>query len=156
MNRNRRKYFTVALLALVFLGVACAPITITTNAPPAPIAPSALSAVTAPNAAPASNVTTGPNSIPITGAGAMVGEMPLKFFLIHSVFSPDQENANAVTVTRDGEDLTLLSNSSVLTTSGGGSFEYHFNKSRESYLRLPRGTQLTLFGLLGHQIRQAG
>jgi len=114
MNHNRRNYFTIALLALVFLGVACAPITITTNAAPAPNVATAL------NAAPASNVTTVPNSIPITGAAAPVGEMPLKFFLIHSVFSPDQENANAVTVTRDGKDLTLLSNSSAVTTSAGG------------------------------------
>lgn len=104
MNHNRLRYSTIALLALVVIvGVACGPVTITTNAPPA------------------SNGTTVPNSIPITGA--TVAEMPLKFLLIHSLFSPDQENANAVTVTRDGENLTLLSNSSVLTTSGGGSFD---------------------------------
>ena len=58
-----------------------------------------------------------------SGAAAIVAEMPFKFFLIHSVFSPDQENADAVTVTREGQDLILLSNSSVLTTSGGGSFD---------------------------------
>ena len=105
MNHHRRNSWTIALLALVaIVGVACGPITITTNAPPAP------------------NATIVPNSAPINGA-AVVAEMPLKFFLIHSVFSPEQENADAVTVTREGRNLTLLSNSSVLTTSGGGSFD---------------------------------
>ncbi len=106
MNHNRIRYSTIALLALVVIvGVACAPITITTNAPPAP------------------NATTVPNPAPITGAAATVAGLRLKFFLIRSVFSPEQENANAVTVTREGQDLTLLSNSSILTTSGGGSFD---------------------------------
>lgn len=115
MNHNPRKYWTIAWLAVVVIfGAACAPITITTNAPAAPPVP---------NAAPAPNVTTVPNSVPITGAAGTLMEMPLKFLLIHSVFNPDQQNANAVTVTRDGEDLTFLSNSSALITSGGGSFD---------------------------------
>ncbi len=105
MNHKRIRYSTIALLALVVIvGVACAPITITTNAPAAP------------------STTTITTPVPLTGAEAIAAEMPFKFLLIHSVFSPDQENANAVTVTRDGQDLTFPSDGSTLTTSGGGSF----------------------------------
>jgi hypothetical protein len=109
MTHNQINYWTIALLTFVVIVVAaCAPTTITINS---------------------TNATTVPNSIPVTGAAATVGEMPLKFVLIHSVFSPDQENANAVTVTRNGEDLTLLSDSSTLTTSGNGSFDPNNKKA---------------------------
>lgn len=112
MTHNRSNSIVIALLAIVgVVGVACGPITINTSAQPA------------------SNGTTVPNSVPISGAAATVAEMPLKFLLIHSVFNPDQENANGVTVTRDGEDLTLLSNSALLTTSGGGSFDPNSKKA---------------------------
>lgn len=118
MNHNRRNLIAIALLAfVVVVGVACGPIAKTMNPPPAS------------NEPPVSNATTVANSVPVAGAAAAVAEMPLKFLLIHSVFSPDQENAAAVTVTRDGENLTLLSNSSVLTTSGGGSFDPNSKKA---------------------------
>jgi len=118
MNHNQRNSWIIALLALVvILGVACAPITITTNAPnPAP-APNATAAL---NSAP--NATAVPNSAPLTGAVAAVAEMPFRFILIHSVFSPDQENPAAVTVTRDGQDLTFPSDNSALVTTGSGWF----------------------------------
>lgn len=112
MIHNRIRYGIIALLALVVIvGVACAPITITTGAP---------------------NTTAVPSSAPINGAAATAAEMPLTFSLIHSVFSPDQQNANAVTVTREGEDLTLLSNSSALTTSGSGTFDPVHNNAAGS------------------------
>jgi hypothetical protein len=82
MNHTRRIYLAIALLALVVIvDVACAPITITTNAPNAPPAPTAALAL---------NVITVPNSVPVIEAAAIDAEMPFKFFLIHSVFSPDQ------------------------------------------------------------------
>lgn len=133
MRQNLTKKLTIVSFALaVIFSVACAPITFTTNAPaagpvpnatPAPNATTAPAAPHVPDSASTPDVSTRPNSVPISGAAGSLMEMPLKFLLIHSVFDPDQQNANAVTVTRDGEDLTFLSNSSALITSGGGSFD---------------------------------
>src|SRR5512140_685346 len=111
MNQDRRKPWTraIALLALVVLiGVGCAPITITSNAAPAANALPASNVVAAPNA------TAVPNFAPVSGAAAAVPEMPFRFILIHSVFSPDQDNPSAVTVTHDGQDLTFPSDNSAL------------------------------------------
>lgn len=116
MNHDRRNAGMIALLALVVsLGAACAPMTITTTAPNAP---------SAQNIAAASNASAGRNSASSTGAvAATITEMPYKFFLIHSVFSPDQENPTAVTVTHDGQDLTFPSDNSALITVGSGAFD---------------------------------
>lgn len=119
MNHNRRNPWTraVALLGLVVLiDVACAPITITTNAAPAATALPASNVVSAPNA------TAVPNFVPVSGAAATDPQMPFRFILIHSVFSPDQDNPSAVTVTRDGQDLTFPSDNAALVTAGSGWF----------------------------------
>lgn len=119
MNHNPRNPWTgaIALLALVVLiGVACAPITITSNAAPAATALPASNVVSVPNA------TAVPNFTPVNGASTTDPQMPFRFILIHSVFSPDQDNPSAVTVTRDGQDLTFPTDTSALVTTGSGWF----------------------------------